>query len=706
MVGGRATRGRRGAARPAAVAAAPRARRRGACRAAASCASPSPRTHGSTGRSRAPGSQRARARWPAASPRRRSRRARRRWRSPSAACCPGWRRRGSTCAAPSSGDLRLEALEVRAAAGTGLGGARADEAERAARAAVEAAPFRESSRAALMEALHARGNVAEALRVLRGRPRAAARGAGDRARAGAGGAARAAAARGAPRPARPGAGAPRRSPAGGCGLVERERELAALGALLGDALAGEGRSALIEGPAGIGKTRAARRGRAGARRRAGALVLSARGSDLEREFPFGVVRQLFEGLLLDPATAARAFAGAGAPGAAVFERSTRSARAARTSPRCTASTGSCSTSPPSARSCSPSTTCTGPTARRCASSPTSRAASRASPCCCAATLRTGEPDTDAGAARRDRRRRRRPGAAAGAAERDGGRRGRARAAGRGRRRRVLRRLPRHDRRQPAAAAPAPERAGGRGRAAGRRPRRRRARDRLAGDRERRRAAARAAARRRRRGRARRRRARRRRRPAPRRRRSPAPARSAGRRRGRARRAPRSCARRPRSAFVHPLVRDAVYRDMPPGERELAHERAARVLHDGGRADRPGRRPPAELPPRGEAVDRRGAATRRAAPRCAAARPRARSPTCGARSRSRRRAGQRPGLLLELGAAEVLSSAPEAVEHLQAAYDTLEDPALRVAPRTCSAAGSLFAGDAGRGRRRARERGDR
>ena len=30
-------------------------------------------------------------------------------------------------------------------------------------------------------------------------------------------------------------------------------------------------------------------------------------------------------------------------------------------------------------------------------------------------------------------------------------------------------------------------------------------------------------------------------------------------------------------FVHPLVGEAVYQDIPPGERELAHERAARVL---------------------------------------------------------------------------------------------------------------------------------
>src|SRR5262249_9190075 len=34
---------------------------------------------------------------------------------------------------------------------------------------------------------------------------------------------------------------------------------------------------------------------------------------------------------------------------------------------------------------------------------------------------------------------------------------------------------------------------------------------------------------------------------------------------------------PPARFVHPLVRAAVYRDVPPGERELQHERAARLL---------------------------------------------------------------------------------------------------------------------------------
>ena len=62
-------------------------------------------------------------------------------------------------------DLRVEALETLAVVGTRLGGAAWPEAEQAARAAVQAQPFRESARAALMEVLRARGNVNEALRV-------------------------------------------------------------------------------------------------------------------------------------------------------------------------------------------------------------------------------------------------------------------------------------------------------------------------------------------------------------------------------------------------------------------------------------------------------------------------------------------------------------------------------------------------------------
>ena len=61
-------------------------------------------------------------------------------------------------------ELRLKALEAVARTGAGLGTSEQSRAERAARQAVEAAPFRESARVALIEVMRAQGNVAEALR--------------------------------------------------------------------------------------------------------------------------------------------------------------------------------------------------------------------------------------------------------------------------------------------------------------------------------------------------------------------------------------------------------------------------------------------------------------------------------------------------------------------------------------------------------------
>ena len=76
-------------------------------------------------------------------------------------------------------------------------------------------------------------------------------------------------------------------------LLERSHELKLLQAAIADARSGSGRIVIIEGPAGIGKTALLAQAR-GLASDAGLQVLSARGNDLEREFAFGVARQLFE----------------------------------------------------------------------------------------------------------------------------------------------------------------------------------------------------------------------------------------------------------------------------------------------------------------------------------------------------------------------------------------------------------------------------
>jgi DNA-binding CsgD family transcriptional regulator len=76
------------------------------------------------------------------------------------------------------------------------------------------------------------------------------------------------------------------------GLFDRDRELAAVGALLDDAASGVSGLLLVEGEAGIGKTGIVRA--AGALARASGLrVLGARGSELESGLAFGLVREMF-----------------------------------------------------------------------------------------------------------------------------------------------------------------------------------------------------------------------------------------------------------------------------------------------------------------------------------------------------------------------------------------------------------------------------
>src|SRR5687768_5959461 len=101
-------------------------------------------------------------------------------------------------------------------------------------------------------------------------------------------------------------------------LVEREQELSTLDRLVDAAAEGDGRMVLIEGPAGIGKTRLLAEARRLAKE-SGMLVVAARAGELEREFPYGVVRQLFEARLAVPEVADTVFAGAAGASRSVFD---------------------------------------------------------------------------------------------------------------------------------------------------------------------------------------------------------------------------------------------------------------------------------------------------------------------------------------------------------------------------------------------------
>ncbi|MFF4259276.1 BTAD domain-containing putative transcriptional regulator [Streptomyces sp. NPDC001663] len=147
------------------------------------------------------------------------------------------------------------------------------------------------------------------------------------------------------------------------------------------------------------------------------------------------------------------------------------------------------------------------------------------------------------------------------------------------------------------------------------------------------------------------------------------------------------------AFVHPLVGEAIYRELPPGERQLCHERAAGALSAAGA---PPERTAAQLllaPHRGDphVVDILCAAAREAAGRGA--------PDAAATYLTRAldeppAAETRPEVLLGLGRAETLGNGPAAVEHLRQAYDTLADPGRKAAAALLLARILVFAGGHG------------
>jgi DNA-binding CsgD family transcriptional regulator len=89
------------------------------------------------------------------------------------------------------------------------------------------------------------------------------------------------------------------------GLLERDEELERLLRAVAAVERGDGALAVVEGETGIGKTSLLDAVCADARQRSFS-VLRARGGELERDFGFGVVRQLFEAVLAAEAGAGRA----------------------------------------------------------------------------------------------------------------------------------------------------------------------------------------------------------------------------------------------------------------------------------------------------------------------------------------------------------------------------------------------------------------
>ncbi len=109
-------------------------------------------------------------------------------------------------------------------------------------------------------------------------------------------------------------------------LLERDSQADAIDRALAAGRRSEGRVVLIEGPAGIGKSGLlhALRQQAEGRSR----VLAARASRLEQAFAFGVVRQLFEQAVRDPEVGSRALEGAAGAAAGIFDDAPSEAGAA------------------------------------------------------------------------------------------------------------------------------------------------------------------------------------------------------------------------------------------------------------------------------------------------------------------------------------------------------------------------------------------
>ncbi len=129
------------------------------------------------------------------------------------------------------------------------------------------------------------------------------------------------------------------------------------------------------------------------------------------------------------------------------------------------------------------------------------------------------------------------------------------------------------------------------------------------------------------------------------------------------------------AFVHPLVRDAVYDDLPAADRALYHERAARLLLESDA-------PPEVVAKHLLLAPRRGDAATVAVLRAAARASMVRGASDSAVALLRRALDEPPAqdtradVLLELGLVETLVDGPASAVHLSEAHDLVEDPHSR------------------------------
>jgi len=129
------------------------------------------------------------------------------------------------------------------------------------------------------------------------------------------------------------------------------------------------------------------------------------------------------------------------------------------------------------------------------------------------------------------------------------------------------------------------------------------------------------------------------------------------------------------AFVHPLVRDAVYGDLPAADRALHHERAAQLLQEQGAA-------PETVAAHLLLAPRRGNRAAVGVFRAAARMAMARGASDSAAGLLRRALDEpvpmdtRAEVLIELGLVETLVDGPASAAHLSEAYDLVEDPQQR------------------------------